>query len=58
MFGLPGGSKSYLSVSNRDQFGREQLACAELGLNPVSGAFDSCVAGLRSALFAADNPSQ
>jgi hypothetical protein len=53
-----GSIKSYFSTSNRDQFRREQLACAQLGLDPVSGAFDSCVASLRSALFAADNPSQ
>ena len=54
----PGHAKSYFSASNRDRFHREQLACAELGLNPVAAAFDSCVAGLRSSLFEADNPSQ
>jgi hypothetical protein len=53
-----GAIRSYFSVSNGDRFRREQLGCAQLGLDPVSGAFDSCVAGLRSALFAADNPSQ
>ncbi|MDB5459252.1 MAG: hypothetical protein JWO72_993, partial [Caulobacteraceae bacterium] len=53
-----GGGKSYFYTSNRDRFRREQLACAQIGLDPVSGAFDSCVAGLRSTLFALDNPSQ
>jgi hypothetical protein len=54
----PAPAKSYFSASNRDRFHREQLACAELGLNPVSSAFDGCVAGLRSNLFELDNPSQ
>jgi hypothetical protein len=53
----PGGSKSWFSISNGDRLRREQLACARLGLDPVSGGFDSCVAGLRATLFELDNPS-
>jgi hypothetical protein len=52
----PGGAKSYFSASPRDSFRREQLACAEVGFDPAGGAFDSCVASLRAALFSADNP--
>jgi hypothetical protein len=55
---VPGGAKPYAYASNQDRFAREQLACAEIGLQPVSGAFDSCVASLAAALFAADNPAQ
>lgn len=54
---IPGGPKSYFYASNQDRFRREQLACAEIGLDPTSGAFGSCVAGLRATLFALDNPS-
>jgi hypothetical protein len=50
-------ASSYFQASNRERIGREQLACARIGLNPRLGAFDSCVAGLRAAMFAADNPS-
>jgi hypothetical protein len=49
---------SYFGETNTDHFRREQLSCARLGLNPASAAFDACVGDLRSALFAADNPSQ
>ncbi len=51
------GGKSYFYASSAERHGREQEACARLGLDPTSPAFDSCVAGLASALFAADNPS-
>jgi hypothetical protein len=55
---IPGGSKSYSYASNSDRFSREQLACAEIGLQPTSAAFDTCVVRLRATLFAVDNPSQ
>lgn len=54
----PGGSKSYAYVSPDIVFQREQLSCARLGLDPATRAFGVCVAGLQSALFAADNPAQ
>lgn len=49
-------AKSWFMASSGERHRREQLACARIGLDPTSGAFDSCVAGLASALFAADNP--
>jgi len=51
-----GSVKSYFYTSPSDVHRREELACARLGLDPVSGGFGSCVAGLQAALFAADNP--
>jgi hypothetical protein len=53
----PGGARSWFSVSRGDQGRRQQLACARVGLDPTSAAFDSCVAGLRATLFELDNPS-
>ena len=49
-------AKSYFHASNAERRHRERLACAGLGLDPTSSAFEGCVAGLASALFAADNP--
>ena len=54
----PGGLKSYSRTSPRDVFRREQLSCARLGFDPDDSAFGSCVAGLQSSMFEADNPSQ
>jgi hypothetical protein len=54
----PGLAKSYAYVPQREVHRREELSCARMGMDPSSGAFASCVAGLDSALFAADNPSQ
>lgn len=54
----PGGPKSYAYASPDIVYRREQLSCARLGLDPASRAFGVCVAGLQSALFAADNPAQ
>jgi hypothetical protein len=51
-----GAPKSYFYTAPRDVYRREQLSCARLGLDPTSRAFGGCVAGLQSALFAADNP--
>lgn len=36
---------------------REQLACAQLGLDPSGGAFDSCVTSLEYAMYSADDSS-
>jgi hypothetical protein len=52
----PTAAKSWFYASNRERRQRERLACASLGLDPTGSAFDSCVAGLAGALFAADNP--
>jgi hypothetical protein len=54
----PGGTKSYFYASPRDVFRREQLSCGRLGFDPADGGFGSCVAGLQSSMFEADNPSQ
>jgi hypothetical protein len=51
-----GSDKSYFYASTRDIRRREQTACAELGYEPGSGGFSSCVASLDAALFAADHP--
>jgi len=50
------GGSSYFATSHADNFKREQLACARVGLDPTTGAFSDCVANLQGALFAADNP--
>jgi len=47
---VPGGSRSYFTVSRRTAFERDQLACARLGFEPAAGGFDDCVADLRAAL--------
>jgi len=54
----PGLSRTYPYASEREVHRREELSCARLGLDPAGGAFASCVGGLDSALFDADNPSQ
>ena len=50
--------RSYWSASNAEVHRREETACAQLGLEPVGGAFAQCVASLDASLFAANNPSQ
>ena len=52
----PVSGKSYFYASPSDVHRREELSCARLGFEPGSGGFQSCVAGLQSAMFAADNP--
>ena len=54
----PGRAKSYAYAPQSEVHRREELSCARMGMNPSSGGFAECVAGLDSALFAADNPSQ
>jgi hypothetical protein len=49
-------SGSFYSASTRELSRREELACAELGLEPSSGAFESCVRNLKATFFAIDNP--
>ena len=52
----PGGTRSYFAVSPGMALRRDQLACAELGLDPTDAAFSACAIDLRAALAAADNP--
>jgi len=47
---------SYFTASPGEVHRREAAACARIGLDPASSGFASCVAGLQSAQFAADNP--
>jgi hypothetical protein len=47
---------SYFNASPREVHSRNQMSCARLGHEPVSGGFDSCVASLHASQFAADNP--
>lgn len=54
--GLLRASGSFYNASNRELSRRERLACAELGLEPASGPFTSCVRSLKATFFAIDNP--
>lgn len=54
--GVSVASGSFYSASTRELSQREELACAELGLEPASGPFDRCVENLKATLFAIDNP--
>lgn len=54
---VPGGSRSYFVVSRSDAFRRDQMACAQLGIDPAGDAFAECTAGLRAALARASQPA-
>ena len=47
---------SYFSMSNHVQDQRERLACAQLGLDPVTSEFRDCVMGIKQAIFTVQNP--
>lgn len=47
--------KSYFYTSPRDVHRQVELSCAQLGFDPRSNIFASCVTNLRASLFAADN---
>jgi hypothetical protein len=47
-------SKSYFRASPDDIARGEKLSCAKLGFDPISGAFEGCVADLAGALDAVD----
>jgi hypothetical protein len=49
-------ARSYFRASPREVRGREEAACAQLGLDPASPGFAGCVSSLQASLFAADNP--
>jgi hypothetical protein len=55
---VPHVSKSFYSSSPRETAGREQVACAALGLEPATGTFTGCVRDLDGTLYAIDHPAQ
>lgn len=54
--GAPHAAGAFFYASAHETAQREQLACASLGLEPPSAAFQRCVSGLQSTFFAIDNP--
>jgi hypothetical protein len=48
--------KSFFYASPRETRRREEMACAQLGLEPPYGAFASCVELLQDNFYAMDNP--
>jgi len=48
--------KSYFMVSRATAFRRERVACAELGFEPATRAFEKCATGLEAAILGANNP--
>jgi hypothetical protein len=53
---LPAASGSFFYARPHDTHGREEIACAALGLEPSSGGFSACVKSLDDTFFAIDNP--
>jgi len=53
-----GASQDYYDASFDTKRRREEYSCAQLGLDPDTGAFGQCVAGLDASLFNADNPNR
>jgi hypothetical protein len=47
---------SFFSMDRHVQDEHEKLACAQLGLDPVTGEFHDCVMGIKEAIFTAQNP--
>ncbi len=47
---------SFFYASPRETVRREQLACAQLGLEPPGALFARCVQGLQQTFFTIDNP--
>jgi hypothetical protein len=54
-YGSGGINKSDWTFDGRHR--REQLSCAQLGLDPSGGAFDDCVTSLEYGMYSADNSS-
>jgi hypothetical protein len=50
-------STSYFDSSPRATARREELACASVGVDPATAAFDACVKELSSTLYAIDHPA-
>jgi hypothetical protein len=47
----------YFGTSNTMRHRREQYSCAQLGLEPDTGAFQSCVANLDLEIFTTEHPN-
>jgi hypothetical protein len=47
----------YFGTSNTMRHRREQYSCAQLGLEPDTGAFQSCVANLDMEIFTTEHPN-
>jgi hypothetical protein len=47
---------SFFSMDRNVQDEHEKLACAQLGLDPITGDFHDCVMGIKEAIFTAQNP--
>jgi hypothetical protein len=47
---------SYFYASGRELRRREQVACAQIGLDPQRQEFDQCVKDLKATFFVLDNP--
>jgi len=50
-------STSYFSLSPHATASREELACASVGVDPATPAFEACVKELSAALYAIDHPA-
>ena len=50
-------STSYFGTSPHATAGREELACASVGVDPATPAFEACVKELSSVLYAIDHPA-
>lgn len=46
----------FRSLTRAERLHREQLSCADLGLDPVTPEFNACVVSLTQAFFNLDNP--
>ena|SRR5665213_1147526 len=49
--------RDYFGTSNALRHRREQYSCAQLGLEPDTSAFQSCVANVDMEIFATEHPN-
>jgi hypothetical protein len=49
--------RDYFETNNAFRHRREQYSCAQLGLEPDTGAFQSCVANLDLNIFTTEHPN-
>jgi hypothetical protein len=47
---------SFYSAPPHEVWRREEVACAQLGLTPGAGAFESCLSEMRTTFYAINNP--
>jgi hypothetical protein len=52
----PRSGRSYYDAGPSERHRMVEQACAQLGLNPVGGAFDNCVKDMTDTFFSIDNP--